>query len=567
MDDNLQKLEIGLIAKLVGAISIDGFRKLLTKNIIEVFTLSHKNTNEEFGFRQTAVDPRAIDYLRERTIVLSDKTAAKLEGDLKFELIEALKNNEPIGQITKRLDKIFTDMMPWQLERIARTETLNAMNAGRISAYQQSGAVQYKMWKAAMRNARTAADSKRLNGQIQKLDDPFVDPKTGESFMHPPNRPQCRCAISPLRKLPDNVIRIGGLMYAGDQVVGKLEIDVESLSKNEKRVWIKPTEKKIGHWRKIRTTFSDIKEYSNVLDFMRKNVKELKAHGIKDKQGTEELFNRLRLERFTPVEMPKENAITTIKSKIREGVHTGWFRYEDKGMKIHLFNSIVNSDKTRSAGLKVMLDLYNIQNDSNISFDEFLHKDIILYRGGNVTDDIFTSFSLNRSIAEKFAKQNKVDKITEIKIKPIQTLGSYQTIAEAEVLVPKEILSGTINSKSIKIEKIEIHIDLLKFQQKRKAWCVTYANGHAVQCFEDEKDADYFINTSKKKDAGWFDFGGKTYHEVKPGWDIHKKGARITFEVDGEDVKKLEINTELLNKNKKINSNRSQYDWSVNGGV
>lgn len=301
MDDNLQKLEVGLIAKLVGAISIDGFRKLLTKNIIEVFTLSHKNTSEEFGFRQTAVDPRAIDYLRERTIILSDKTAAKLEGDLKFELIEALKNNESIGQITKRLDKIFTDMMSWQLERIARTESLNAMNAGRMSAYENSGVVQYKMVITA-KDKRTSDLCRRMRGQIQELDQPFKDRKTGDSWMHPPFHPNCRSSVIPLRKLPDNVITIGGSTYAADKMFGKIEIS------------------------------------------------------------------------------------TT----------------------------------------------------------------------------------------------------------------------------------------------------LLKSQQK-KAWVVRYANGHAVQCFEDEKDADYFIETSKKKDAGWFDFGGKTYREVKPGWDIHKKGARITFEVESED--------------------------------
>lgn len=229
-----------------------------------------------------------------------------------------------------------------------------------------------------------------------------------------------------------------------------IEINLLTIKKYQKRVYVKPTSRRKGHYRQIEGVsgekkdvehFKDIKTYPNAFEFMRKNVKELKAHGITDVEGVENLFNELRLKRFVCTGMSKENAISTINDGIREGVHTGWFRYEDKGMKIHVFNSILNDDKVRSAGLKVMCDLYNIVNDSNISFDEFLHTDVVLYRGGSITDDVFTSFSLDKRMAKKFAGQNKTDMI-KITLKPIETLGSYQTIAEAEVLVPKDILSN-----------------------------------------------------------------------------------------------------------------------------
>jgi SPP1 gp7 family putative phage head morphogenesis protein len=320
--EELTKLEIGNISKLITAVYITDtdFRKILLKSVMGAFKTSHQNTNVQYGFGGTKPDQHAIDYLQERVFILSDKTTSKLEGDLRFELLEGLKNNESISAITKRLDGIFSDMMPWQLERISRTEILNAQNAGRMSAYEKSGVVKYKMWQAAINNARTAADSKRLHGQIQPLDKPFVDPKTGDTFMHPPNRPQCRCTLIPLRKLPDDVITTGGLLYAADKKMGKIEI---------------PT-------------------------------------------------------------------------------------------------------------------------------------------------------------------------------------------------------------------------DLLKSRQKRKAWVVRYANGYAVQCFEDEADADYFIETSKEKDAGWFDFNNKVYREVKPGWVINKKGTKITFKTMSESERKA-FDEKLLNEDKRVN--------------
>lgn len=324
MDKELTKAEISLIGQLLAAISIESFRKLLTDHILNAFIVSHNNTNVEFNFGGSKPDPNAIDYIKEREIILSDKTASKLEGDLKYELITALQNNESISQITKRLDKIFIDMMPWQLERIARSEVIDAQNAGRISAYKASDVVEYKMWIAAKggKGKRVCDLCASMHGQIRLVDKPFVNPNNpAESWQHPICHPNGRCTTVPLMDLPDNVITVNGLTYDSDEKLGK----------------------------------------------------------------------------------------------------------------------------------------------------------------------------------------------------------------------------------------VEIPMNLLKSRQKRKAWVVRFANGHAVQCFEDESDADYFIETSKGKDAGWFDFGNKTYRELKSGWKIHESGTKITFKTDGENKKadKIEISMESLSKDEK----------------
>jgi SPP1 gp7 family putative phage head morphogenesis protein len=318
--DELTKIEVGLIGKLLAAISIESFRDLITKNVLDAFITSHENTNVEFNFGRSKPDPEAVTFLREREIVLSDKTASKLEGDLKYQLLEGLKGNESIDMITRRLGTIFTDMMPWQLERVARTEVLNAQNAGRLSAYEKSGVVEYKMIIGAT-DKRLCGLCRRMRGQVQELDQPFVDPENmGDKWMHPPFHPSGRCSTVPLMNLPDSTITIGGQTYAADKKLGK----------------------------------------------------------------------------------------------------------------------------------------------------------------------------------------------------------------------------------------VEIPIDLLKARQKRKAWVVRYANGYAVQCFEDEADADYFIETSKKKGDGWFDFISKVYREVKPGWVIHRKGTKTTMKFMSPEERKA-FDEKLLREDKRVN--------------
>ena len=698
MDDNIQKLEVGLIAKLVGAISIEGFRKILIKNLIEVFTSSHKNTNAEFGFRGTTVDPRAIDYLRERTIILSDKTAAKLQGDLKFELIEALKNNESIGQITKRLDKIFTDMMPWQLERIARTESLNAMNSGRMSAYQQSGVVEYKMWKAAVKNPRTAADSKRLNGQIQKLEDPFVDPKTGESFMHPPNRPQCRCLYeNPLIYTVDGWKPIAKITI-GDLVLthkGRFR-NVTEIHKNSKkesrykitlfydkyskspdslmtltvtpdhpfmtdRGWVEA--QNLNYNDKIQV-IADIcdncgeiypklpngigeKQYYNYCSMfcaqsytakdqwentdMREivgpkisvSMKEQYASGERSTYRSPEhlkalteagiaIFkspeNRAKNWVFKPKEetIRIRNSISIGTAKWREDNPELWeaaklkmsiikkelyknhpekhpnYIMAQKGheslleklMKGELENRDIKFTKQEHIDkfwvdfaipdLKIAIECdgeyWHQDKEKEINRDNIIKSygwDILHFTGEQIINDVNICVdSIERLMKNHNDEYNfmwlpikniliteppKIARMTwNLSVEEDESFVAKSMVVHNCTVIPLRKLpdnviraSGQMYAGDQIVGKLEIPIDLLKSQEKRKAWVVRYANGYAIQCFEDEKDADYFIETSKKVDAGWFDFNSKTYREVKSGWRINKKGTRITFEVDG----------------------------------
>ena len=191
---------------------------------------------------------------------------------------------------------------------------------------------------------------------------------------------------------------------------------------------------------------------------MRKNVKELKKHGVKDMEGTEKIYNRVRMERFNVKELSRDGALESIRNSIPVNIHEGWFRNADVGYKIHIFNALLNNDDARSGTLKIMYDTYKIQTDSDISFEDFINTDISIYRGGDVTDDVFTSFTMVREIAEKFMSEYKIDKMVEIKVKPIQILGMCQPTAESEILVPKDLLDGILD-KSEDTDKTKLSFD------------------------------------------------------------------------------------------------------------
>ena len=201
-------INFNFIERILG---IKAFNKLLWDRIYKAFNLSFKQTNDSFDWKSEP-SPDVLDYFSQRELILSEKTMARVTGNIKYEILEGLKNRESITELTNRLDKVFSGER-WQIERIARTEVLNAQNAGEFHAQIQSGVATHKIWKANVNNKRTGADSLRLHNQIQKINKPFIDPKTGKESMHSPNRPNCRCDTVYLFELPKNIIKKKGIIY------------------------------------------------------------------------------------------------------------------------------------------------------------------------------------------------------------------------------------------------------------------------------------------------------------------------------------------------------------------
>lgn len=146
-------------------------------------------------------------------------------------------------------------------------------------------------------------------------------------------------------------------------------------------------------------------------------------------------------------EVDRATAIQTLKA-LPKGVLSNWFRNEDRSSKARLLRHI-KAPEVRNAGMNLLHQVYQDMTGAQVPFDKFMDTPVRMYRaGGSPPDEPFTSYSMDRSIAERFATKRGMDpsSVSVIEIKPKDTLGSYQTIAEAEVLIPswegKDFLDG-----------------------------------------------------------------------------------------------------------------------------
>lgn len=144
-------------------------------------------------------------------------------------------------------------------------------------------------------------------------------------------------------------------------------------------------------------------------------------------------------------EIPIEDAIDIMVNSIKGNVLDGWFRNADSGYKPILISRILNRPDVLNAGLNIAYYNYKwdckLKNTQPQSFKTWLYTPQIMYRGETgksvVPDDVFMAYSPDPEVANKFA--NYIGgTVHRIKIRPIDTWGSYQTTGEQEFLVPKK---------------------------------------------------------------------------------------------------------------------------------
>lgn len=149
---------------------------------------------------------------------------------------------------------------------------------------------------------------------------------------------------------------------------------------------------------------------------------------------------------FTPKELTKDEAVDILRDKMPENVLEGWFRKGDSTYKSKIEELALSDDDIRNAALNIMWDNYKHSSGKDMGFDEFLHSDIPMYRGKNsekYTDgDETLAFTFDKSVAEKFGKY-----VLETFVKPIETLGAYQTTGESEALVYRKQLEDKAGYK------------------------------------------------------------------------------------------------------------------------
>ena len=158
-------------------------------------------------------------------------------------------------------------------------------------------------------------------------------------------------------------------------------------------------------------------------------------------------------------EMSIDDAVDMVSDNVSASARSGWFRQGNSDYKPRLVNEILSNPGTLNAGLNIAYSNYkndmSIKGEKPMPFNKWLNTPQDIYRGttgqGTVKSDIFTAFTPDITVAARFTKSNTgqaivnkdlsdvdMSKITKIKMKPIDTWGSYQTTGEYEWLIPSK---------------------------------------------------------------------------------------------------------------------------------
>ena len=146
-------------------------------------------------------NPRVQDYLDGKVFQFSESVNNTTSEAIRKTLKEGLKAGESIPELAKRIEEVYKNAVGYRSTLIARTESTMASNGGTFLGYQDAGIVENKEWISAL-DERTRPAHLEANGQIQKLEEPFI--VWNEELQHPgdytnasvKNLANCRCTFA-----------------------------------------------------------------------------------------------------------------------------------------------------------------------------------------------------------------------------------------------------------------------------------------------------------------------------------------------------------------------------------
>ena len=222
---------------------------------------------------------------------------------------------------------------------------------------------------------------------------------------------------------------------------------------------------------KTRTLKDRIADADDFDEFVKANTKDAEAKEYvkaNKMSGLKKLWHEQRIAKHKQGirKISIEEANATTRRAIPENVLDGWFRSGNSGYKPRLADAIAKDPDVINAGMNVAYHNYvNANPESHLPFDEWLNTPQKMYRGthgqNTIDEDIFSAYTPDRKVAEKHAGKSGDARIEEIEVKPIDTLGSYQTTVEQEFLVPKSVVEANA-------PKTEVAAEPPKTTSKRK---------------------------------------------------------------------------------------------------
>ena len=207
----------------------------------------------------------------------------------------------------------------------------------------------------------------------------------------------------------------------------------------------------------IKSAYSHSGERAS-MDWFRENREELKeAYGnFKDKQAIDDLekdFRDIKYGKdFGAKELSAQEATDIIRNRVPENVLSGWYRNADSNYKSKLEDIVLNDDEIRNAAMNVAYRNYKQFSSDDISYNDFLDKEITVYRGKlgeerYVEGDQIMAYSLDKKVAQAFAHGGANGSYADITgdevlkestIRPRDTVGCFRDTAEYEYLIRRD---------------------------------------------------------------------------------------------------------------------------------
>ena len=136
-----------------------------------------------------------------------------------------------------------------------------------------------------------------------------------------------------------------------------------------------------------------------------------------------------------------------------KSVWAKWFLSQDRNSKEQIAYNVKNDKSLKNAFLSNWFDYYKKNTNNNISYNDFLNKEITVYRGETSRDikygeaNGFTSYTPQIDLAKHFSRDG-VGNIIELKIKPKNTFGMIGGVGnELEVLIPTKFSNDFMKEK------------------------------------------------------------------------------------------------------------------------
>ena len=184
--------------------------KLIKGTYFDFLIKTGQSIKPDFDFKLD--DPIANAWIKAKELKLvqeaNDYTLESISDSVKEAIQEAVasgfSDDDTIKEIIDRIKDVYDFAVEGRAERIARTETISAANAGNLEAMKRTG-VEKKEWLSS-RDERVRETHQAMDGQTVGVADSFLSP-SGATLQFPgdPNAPadeiiNCRCVPLPITK-------------------------------------------------------------------------------------------------------------------------------------------------------------------------------------------------------------------------------------------------------------------------------------------------------------------------------------------------------------------------------